>query len=87
MIFETTWERIKGNAELGTSVATLGLAIATVWLAWGMSRQTELMQDDQRPWVWLLGSWKDPAASSLLTEPLLGATFLLVFQTGVSLPL
>jgi hypothetical protein len=39
------------RAETWTSVATLILAIATIWLALGMYRQIGVMQDDQRPWV------------------------------------
>ena len=47
---------VKRDAEMWTSLATLVLAIATIWLALGMNRQIGIMQDDQRPWVGMVAS-------------------------------
>jgi hypothetical protein len=34
-----------------TGVGTIGLALATVYLAWTGNRQLAVMEDDQRPWI------------------------------------
>jgi hypothetical protein len=34
-----------------TGVGTIGLAFATVYLAWTGNRQLSVMEDDQRPWI------------------------------------
>src|SRR5271167_3056542 len=50
------WAKIKMvwqalNAHRVTALATLGLAIATVWLAWNTYQQIEIMKQDQRAWL------------------------------------
>jgi len=42
---------IQNLAHTLTGVGTIGLALATVFLAWTGNRQLTVMEDDQRPWI------------------------------------
>jgi hypothetical protein len=42
---------VQNLANTLTGVGTIGLALATVFLAWTGNRQLTVMEDDQRPWI------------------------------------